>query len=238
MGYIHEPIFKFIKGQNIIVDVLHLFLRVSDRLMSLLHEEIEQMDLTWSNKLEEKKNFLNYINFLKSLGIKKPYYKENDSYQIRNFNGGEKISIFQNIKFEIIFPKMKNAKVRQQVWDNFLGIIFDIKDNVIDHSELKLRTDNFIENLRKIIFTDESISTPYIHIFISHLYKQTEYLSSKGLYLNDFSMQGIEKMNDFITKYYQRSSNKKGDFIKQVLQKRSRIEILHHHDNLISILDI
>lgn len=204
--------------------------------MDILQQDIEHLDLSHSKRIEDKKNFMSYINFLKGLGIKKPYYVEKGIYQMRNFNGDEKIRIFKNINFERIFPKMKNAKLRQEVWDEFYKIIYETKDDSIDDSELKLMTGNFLEKFLKTTF--ETSVTPYIHIFTSHLYKQSEHLRTKGLYLNNFSMQGFEKMNDFITQYYQRSSNKKAEFIKQVLQKRSRIEILHHHDNLTNILDI
>lgn len=113
---------------------------------------------------------------------------------------------------------------------------YDIKDDSIETVELKSKTERFFNNFRKISF--ESTITPYTHIFISHVFQQIDHLKKKGLILNSFSMQGIEKLNDFTTKYYQRSTNKKLDFLWQVLQKRSRIEILHYHNDLISVLDI
>ena len=45
-------------------------------------------------------------------------------------------------------------------------------------------------------------------------------------------MQGLEKQNDFQTIYYHRSTNKKNNYIAQILRKRSRIELLTYHPNL------
>jgi len=61
---------------------------------------------------------------------------------------------------------------------------------------------------------------------VSHLHQHAEYLRSKGISLNSFSMQDLEKQNDFTTTYFHRCSNKKGDIMRQIFTKRSRIEIL------------
>ncbi len=39
-------------------------------------------------------------------------------------------------------------------------------------------------------------------------------------------MQGLEKMNDFTTTYFQRSSSKKDDVLLQIFSKRTRVELL------------
>ena len=230
-----DPIFNFIKPENIIVDLLHLFLRISDKLLSILSTKITQMDLTWQKDMNKNKNLKSFVNFLNDIKIKKPCYYENNTYKFRNFNGDERHKIFKSINFKEIFPNMDNTESMQKVWDDFYFLYFDIKDDKVGTIELKLRTHSFLDNYRDI--SCEDTTTPYIHILISHVYQQIEYLRTKNLFINSFSMQGIEKLNDFLTKYYQRSSNKKGELIKQVLQKRSRIEILNHHDNLPSILD-
>lgn len=193
------------------------------------------MDRTYGRSGE---NLLNYLGFLKDLGIKRPgSYNQKNVFEFRNFNGDERKKIFQNIKFTDIFPSMMDAELKQTVWDDFYLLIHEIKDDMIkENSELKRRLVIFFDNFRKISF--ENSITPYTHILVSHVFQQIDSLGKKGLSINDFSMQGIEKLNDFTTKYYQRSSNKKYDYIRQVLHKRSRIEILQYHDNLISILDI
>jgi hypothetical protein len=39
-------------------------------------------------------------------------------------------------------------------------------------------------------------------------------------------MQGLEKMNDFTTTYFQRSTNKKDNVELQIFSKRTKVEIL------------
>ena len=218
--------------------MLHLFLRVSDKLSEYLVIKLQQMDLSYKKNLSDNTNLNSYFKFLKSLNLRNPYYytESNKTYHLRNFNGDERNKIFQNTNFKKIFPSMKEADLRQQVWDEFYFLIHDIKDDALSTSEIKNRTKNFFDKFRKITFGTST--TPYIHIFVSHIFQQVDYLRKKNVCINDFSMQGVEKLNDFMTKYYQRASNKKSDFIRQILLKRSRIEILHHHDNLTNILDL
>ena len=56
LGYKKDPIFKFVKMENIIVDILHLFLRVADKLLDVLYQYIEQLDwIAQQEKMEENK---------------------------------------------------------------------------------------------------------------------------------------------------------------------------------------
>ena len=65
--------------------------------------------------------------------------------------------------------------------------------------------------------------TPYIHIFITHLSQFVEQHKD----VNSFNMQGLEKLNDLTTKQYFQATNKKEkEFLKQILNKRNRIEYL------------
>ena len=111
---------------------------------------------------------------------------------------------------------------------NFYEIISDVKSD-IRTSELEQRTKEWYALLAKLNFTAEI--TPYCHIFAKHLHEQVEYLASKRLTMNNFSMQGLEKQNDFFTQYFHRSTNKT-TYIEHIIKKRSRIEILTFHPDL------
>ena len=54
--------------------------------------------------------------------------------------------------------------------------------------------------------------------------------------LNDFSMQGIEKLNGLLKNYYHSASNRQGDSLVQVLKKRNRIELITHDKEIKSSL--
>ena len=65
--------------------------------------------------------------------------------------------------------------------------------------------------------------TPYVHAFVFHV---PEFLE-KYHDINVFNLQGLEKLNDLSTIYYQRSTNKQRknkSYLLQLLQKRNRIE--------------
>ena len=65
--------------------------------------------------------------------------------------------------------------------------------------------------------------TPYIHIFITHLGQFVQQHKD----VNSFNMQGLEKLNDLTTKQYFQATNKREkEFLKQILNKRNRIEYL------------
>ncbi len=226
MGQNKEPIIGFIETKNIIPDILHCFLRVSDKLIGSLRSDLQQMENTFSNNIELNIYFKKYVCFLERIKIRKPYYigKDNNLH-LRDLNGDEKIKLFNQIDFTI-FDGLQHQSEKQIIWDKFYILIVDIKDGRLTPDEIRNKaTDWFNTYLRTIIDTDNSI-TPYTHILVSHLYQQAEYLESKGISINSFSMQGLEKQNDFTTTYFHRCSNKKGDVMRQIFTKRCRIEIL------------
>lgn len=51
LGYKYEPIIDFIKPENIIVDILHLFLRVSDKLIVMLIDDINKSEPSYDKDL-------------------------------------------------------------------------------------------------------------------------------------------------------------------------------------------
>ena len=68
--------------------------------------------------------------------------------------------------------------------------------------------------------------TPYIHLLVSHI---PEFLEVYGT-ISYFSQQGLEKLNDDITKDYFRSTNhSERDALKQLLLKLNRLEELENH---------
>ena len=64
-----------------------------------------------------------------------------------------------------------------------------------------------------------------MHAFSMHV---SQFLSLHGN-ISSFNQQGLEKVNDITTKFYQRASNHH-DFesLKQILEKHNRLETLEH----------
>ena len=67
LGFKNEPIIDFIKPENVIVDILHLFLRISDKLIDILISDLEKFDVA-----NNEKNLKKYFDLLVDFGIKIP----------------------------------------------------------------------------------------------------------------------------------------------------------------------
>ena len=65
--------------------------------------------------------------------------------------------------------------------------------------------------------------TPYMHVLVWYV---PEFIQLYGN-ISPFTHQGLEKLNDKTTKDYFRSTNQRGlDSLKQIVQKRNRMEYL------------
>jgi len=92
---------------------------------------------------------------------------------------------------------------------------------MISPEVIKNETTEWIQ-LYSEMYGNSSI-TPYMHIFHIHL---SDFVNDLGD-INDYNLQGFEKQNDQLTKDYFGATNKqKQDFLRQMMQKRNRIEII------------
>ena len=105
VGQNKEPLIDFVKTENIIPDILHLFLRVSDKLINLLKSDLQQMDLTFSTLIEDNVNFKKYVDFLENIKIRKPYYLKDRNLVLRDLSGDEKKKLFNHIDLELFVGK-------------------------------------------------------------------------------------------------------------------------------------
>ena len=96
-GYKYEPIIKFIEFNRVVIDMLHLLLRITDQLFNCLLEKSIRFDLNDSINIEQRELFSILENFLKfNCKLTKPFRftkieNGNDSMFIkfRSFNGNE-----------------------------------------------------------------------------------------------------------------------------------------------------
>jgi len=144
--------------------------------------------------------------------------------------GKEKFEIFEKINISELFSideKTDQDELNEinQIWRDFFDIYVSIKS--CDSS-----IDNYIENLTERLKAwlklfiklngPESI-TPYIHAFVFHLPEFIQIHRNVNL----FNMQGLEKLNDFMTRSYHSSTNKhlpEQQFLFQLMKKRNRLE--------------
>ena len=108
-----------------------------------------------------------------------------------------------------------------KIWDHFYKTYSDVKKNLLTHDQTAEKTFRWA----KMFFSIYHLSdfTPYMHIFSSHLHQFVKIHSG----VNDFNTQGLEKLNDFTTVHYFRSTSKHPKtYLHQLLNKRNRLEYL------------
>ena len=64
LGYIKEPLIKFIEYDDIVIDLLHLFLRITDQLYKRLFEKIIRFDKNIGSDITLRPNLKLFWDFL------------------------------------------------------------------------------------------------------------------------------------------------------------------------------
>ena len=209
--------------------MLHLFLRITDTLFGLLVENILVID-----NVRVKQNFFQYKRLSKletfikeECKVKFKFFESQKNFEkidYKSLNGPEKHRIFSKIKIHEIIDgddeeMLELGYTIVSIWTDFYDIFNEVKNNELAHDEVKTKTSDWLKNFLKIY--ERNKVTPYMHTFIAHLHEFVELYED----VNQFTTQGLEKMNDLCTGYYFRSNNKKDNALIQLLHKRNRIEI-------------
>ena len=227
------PIIDFIPSDRVVPDLLHADLRITDRLQENFCLELEELDTAYS--IAECINQKKYCDFLDSIKIRKAYKPnvKDSKYDMRGMNGEEKKKLFELIDLEAQFQGIVDVDKKNKLWKSIKIIINYCKSENICSTSLKQQTEEWYE-LYKQLYGKNNI-TPYIHI-LTHFHILENNLQQKNMTLNDFSMQGIEKLNGLLKNYYHSASNRQGDSLVQVLKKRNRIELITHDKEIKSSL--
>ena len=236
-GCIRQPLFPSIPVDRVIPDVLHLFLRICDVLINLLILELRRLDGIEKNKLQSfsKNNAVNvakYEDFLNdTCKISFHMYLDKDSKVLkwRDLTGPEKLKLFNKINISQLFLNIPHTTNVQKIWKDFLNIYTTLCLNSIDDEKIKEFKTTVKEWLVLFLSVYQTKNvTPYIHTLVFHI---PEFLDLYGS-LAPFSQQGLEKLNDNLTKDYFRSTNHKDcDVLRQLLLKLNRLEEFTQQNN-------
>jgi len=234
-GCIRQPLFPSIPIDHVIPDILHMFLRISDVLINLLILELRRLDGLEKLQLRENqfnqtkaKNLDQYITFL-NVTCKISFHmyvdKESKHLKWRDLTGPEKLKLFKHIEIPDLFPKLSNGQKVQQLWKNLQNIYETLwLPKNFNKAEIK----EFAKTAKKWVrdFTDIYQSrhiTPYMHVLWAHTPMFLEKFGSLAI----FSQQGLEKLNDEITKAYFKSTNHRSKVaLDQLMLKFNRLEAL------------
>ena len=234
-GYIREPIISFIDFDCCLIDTLHLLLRITDKLFELLFKKLDKLDNTNSVELDSRPNLKKFLVYLeKDCALTNPYYiSKSKQLKLRSLSGTERLK-FLKLCFEKpddglvkLFPNIDFAKeifVCKEFYELY-GVIKTHDLSQFDLTELEKRLKSWLVQYMEINESDSSI-TPYVHAFVFHM---PEFLR-KFKDINQFNMQGLEKLNDLATQYYHSSTNKHkfaNEYLCQLIEKRNRIEFFN-----------
>ena len=213
----HEPLFPFIPIARVVVDSLHMFLRISDHLTDLLIRDLRIHD---TEKTFEE-TYEKFLNEVCKVRFKWKQSKNNKETQYRDLTGPEKIRVFENINIPLLFPFLPNKEKLQTLWSTFYQLMKEIDKKDCDADKIDVDTKSWVTSFTSLY--QKKDVTPYMHCFAMHT---CEFVRLYGNIVT-FTQQGLEKLNDLTTKQFQRSTNHRGtSALKQILEKRNRLEIL------------
>ena len=214
--------------KNFVVDILHLFLRITERLGHCLLQDFLIADNFIKSEFYTQSK---HMNITRLIG----YLTENCKIRVLNLKytystidsiftrmqGPEKIKLLQCISKDNSFLELlnncniNNSERKVFLWKTFFKIINDVKNENFPY-DISLICRNWLFEF--IFCYGRAKITPYIHVFSFHL---SEQIKSHGN-LSYYDCQGLEKFNDLSTRVFFQSTNKK-DWVKQMLLKHLRI---------------
>lgn len=130
-GYKHIPLVKTIDYRNCVPDILHLILRITDKLEDLILEKIAYLDSTGrphNRDINKQPNFMKFIKILEKFGVTGSWRYDGGEAKKRQLTGDEKWKILKNLGKEDDdflynnFRELENAKIVNKVC--FSDILF------------------------------------------------------------------------------------------------------------------
>ena len=232
------PLFPTIPISHVVIDNLHLFLRITDTLMNLLILEARRLDAIEKEKLKEfnRDKFTHCArleNSLADAGISGFHFyigRESKSLKWPTLSGPQKHKLYPNINISHILEEMQDAKAQkvQYLWDEFYVLVCKLSSKEGQFSTSEVQT--YREKVNKWFTTfcevyQKQHVTPYIHVFVAHV---PDLLARFGS-ISQFTQQGLEKLNDMTTKSYFRSTNHRKVYaLAQLMHKQNRVEFLEN----------
>ena len=203
---------------------------MADVLINLLIRDLRILDgiekaTTTLPDRQKDKNMRTYENFLNgSCKIRfKWYLNDSDKSAYHDLTGPEKHRLFNNIDIPKLFPDLHSKIELQEVWTTFIKLTKKLANaDSSDTDEFDSSVKSWVQDHFLKIYQTKDV-TPYMHAFAMHIPQFLKLHGNIGI----FTQQGLEKLNDLTTKYFQCSSNhKEMDSLKQILEKQNRLDLL------------
>ena len=161
------PLFPFIPIKRVIIDTLHLFLRISDNLTDLLIRDLKAQD-DLDKKRRIKHNMTNLEMYETHLNekckIHFKWFEDTKELKYRDLTGPEKIRLFKNTDLCQQFPRLPNNDKIQQLWSDFFTIINDINKEGSEHDEISMKTKAWVNDFTSIYQATKMLPHIYTHL--------------------------------------------------------------------------
>lgn len=223
-GYNLMPLItEKVPWHHYLIDMLHLFLRISDKLLNNLLDDIVVHDCIISinsNNTSTYPSLKRLEEFINNDCKIKFFFEINDKnkLEMRSIDGHQKHKIFSKIDIEFILAGYSKASTIDKIWKDFYSIYNSIKSKTVNNEQVKMETKEWLK-LYCTVYQQSTI-TPYMHAFVYHLHEFINLYKD----IDIFTLEGSEKFNDLCTKYYFSGSDKKDD-LYQMMAQRNRIEL-------------
>jgi hypothetical protein len=223
-GHKNYPITS-IPFDHCIIDLLHALLRISDTLFDQIIDRILVLDANIEYKKSNLWRFFHYLEFV--ININNPsYLTKAGKFELRkNLNGNERLKILSRINLVEIVPDLPNVEGYQRLWRDFFNIYISLRNPYsYDKDEMARMVEESTLSWGKLYLdlnSRDSI-TPYIHAFVDHLHQMIKQHGDVCLW----TMQGLEKLNDILSKEFYMCTNKHDDYLIQLIKRRNRSELM------------
>jgi hypothetical protein len=233
-GHTKEPLFHMITLQNWVVDELHIFLRITDRLMELMLSDLRREtanEETWKEKI---------LLEMKRLKIPFQFWYERNSNNLSHTSlmGPDKLKILRELDLTAIFQSRARAMQIHALWDQFHDLYYLIQDRQttgeIFQREAQAWLNAFLapsighpnkSGFIRGMYRTQDI-TPYMHVLVNHVSEFIDIHHAFGL--TAFSCSAVEKKNHMQVCLYFQNTLKDGGCENS--RKSAILEILEHEN--------
>ncbi|GBC03881.1 hypothetical protein RclHR1_05390003 [Rhizophagus clarus] len=233
-GHSRKPLFDMIPLDHWLPDELHVMLRITDRLWSLLIAELVEQ-----NSFNDTARKI-IIDEMKKIKVNFQFWQDQGSktWNYTSLMGNDKLKVLQFFDLTKILSRRRAAIVRD-LWDKFYELYIKMKDPTTNAEDFKNDAKNWLtlfltpsegipntREFKKGLYQPDNI-TPYIHVLVYHI---SEFMTIHHKWgLKAFSCSGIEKKNHEQVSYFFRKTMKDGGG-KKKSQSSAIVEILQHEN--------
>lgn len=233
-GHARGPLFHMIPLHNWVVDELHIFLRITDRLWELMLADLRRETVNeeiWKEKI---------LSEMKRLKISFQFWYERNSNNLSHTSlmGPDKLKVLRELDLTAIFQSRTRAMQIHALWDQFHDLYYLIQDRQttgeIFRREAQAWLDSFLapsighpnkSGFVRGMYRIQDI-TPYMHVLVNHVSEFIDIHRAFGL--TAFSCSAVEKKNHMQICLYFQNTLKDGG--RENSRKSAILEILEHEN--------